>query len=798
MCIATGLAAQPVHFGELAPLTPTRYTSFSGGSVLVSNGRDLFVFWQSGHQVRVTRYTGEARAGRAVLDVDGESFFDAVWTGSGFLVAGTHHNKLVLRELDKDGDPVGEPSVVGPYSPVDLASDGVQAAVLYEELLPSFTMLSKRVLIVDRHGAPTSSPAVIENRNGFIRSAIVANGGGFTVLTVSGAGVKLTTLNAAGTITGNNVVAGAHEPGAVALATNGRGFLAAWAEYEGIVVQMIDGHGVAGNRLTIRAEASDFGVGYPAVVWNDGAYEVMYMASPKTNIEEIRRVRVDENAVIIARDAPRVSRSHTVAAAVAGGHTFLSWEESALSAVEKLLVPIVVQDATSGHDSSLVAFASMEQSVQAMATSADALLVIWKEVGTSGTTWFAGVRTSDGSFVEHPIGDGDAYPVSVASDGHGFAILDLHLHDWQVIILGPRGDILARSKPIPGSAKQIASNGDGYLVARQGDFGPYGNGIGVLRVSTSGDVSTLPVVIVPKVSLTDDGFWTLTSDGTNYLAVWQRWTCTATSCLFPTKRQILATRLDRSLRPLDVIVVTEFLEPITASTPGANTISQPSANVVIAPSEKGWTALWSNGFDTRTRTIDSNGTTSAVLKFPVNNVISVASFGDGTLGATTSTGTLAIIRNNSIVARKEYGEMSTTARIARLPGSGAAYVSTHVERETPYYGSGRVAIAIGDAVPLPSRPDAPRATAHVANNQVIVAWTAPPQRVTAYRVEYRIGDGSWIEVEASIDATTHSINALQPKSGVTYAIRVRAVNEAGAGAYSTPVIVSGRRQVVRR
>ncbi len=104
---AAPLVALPKYFGAPAPLTNTRYASFGGSGVLVTNGRDAFLLW--GLPGRITRLEkGENRVGRPILN----SFpAAAAWTGTHFIAAGTrdgqHTDSIEGRLLD--GTPIDSP-----------------------------------------------------------------------------------------------------------------------------------------------------------------------------------------------------------------------------------------------------------------------------------------------------------------------------------------------------------------------------------------------------------------------------------------------------------------------------------------------------------------------------------------------------------------------------------------------------------------------------------------------------------------------------------------------------------------
>src|SRR5262245_15285048 len=88
------LTAQLPPIGQPFTLTNTRYGTTSGTPVLRTNGRDAFLFWTN-NKLRVTRLAkADTSLGRLVFDFDvnDRSYFDAVWTGTHFLVIANDQN----------------------------------------------------------------------------------------------------------------------------------------------------------------------------------------------------------------------------------------------------------------------------------------------------------------------------------------------------------------------------------------------------------------------------------------------------------------------------------------------------------------------------------------------------------------------------------------------------------------------------------------------------------------------------------------------------------------------------------
>jgi hypothetical protein len=71
--------------------------------------------------------------------------------------------------------------------------------------------------------------------------------------------------------------------------------------------------------------------------------------------------------------------------------------------------------------------------------------------------------------------------------------------------------------------------------------------------------------------------------------------------------------------------------------------------------------------------------------------------------------------------------------------------------------------------------------------------------VAGYRLEYRIGEGSWNELDRWFDTDDDGITlSWQLRQGVPYQFRMRAINDAGASESSAPVLLNvTRRRAVR-
>src|SRR5688500_1584745 len=117
---ATSLLARPLFVGEPFPLTNTRYGEAAGQPHLVSNGREVFLFWATDTHIRFTRLGSDAPPSRAVLARTGGDSYGVVWTGRHFLIVSgrTFFNSraddddIIGQLIDVHGEPAGEPFLI--------------------------------------------------------------------------------------------------------------------------------------------------------------------------------------------------------------------------------------------------------------------------------------------------------------------------------------------------------------------------------------------------------------------------------------------------------------------------------------------------------------------------------------------------------------------------------------------------------------------------------------------------------------------------------------------------------------
>jgi hypothetical protein len=130
-------------------------------------------------------------------------------------------------------------------------------------------------------------------------------------------------------------------------------------------------------------------------------------------------------------------------------------------------------------------------------------------------------------------------------------------------------------------------------------------------------------------------------------------------------------------------------------------------------------------------------------------------------------------------------------------GDRLGYAVSHVDNAGPYYGSSRLMLALNDVAGLPPAAPALRAVATEAD-KVEVSWSAVPDSVNGYRLEARVVDGAWNEIERWFNRDERSLMVYLSEPGARVSFRVRAVNDAGPGPYSEEAVANApRRRAIR-
>jgi hypothetical protein len=790
LLFAVTALAQPKFVGGDLPLTDTRYGTFTGDGVLTTNGRDFFLIWPGAENLRMARLVeGEKRVGKPILDMEGVSDFDVVWTGTHFLVTaegdvqGEGHLTMG-RLLDANGDPAGEPIEYGfgIHRP-RLAFNGTWFVMLYA--IESGNGRRVVALPLQPDGTPEPSPIgeplypVVMSLQGSADFDIASNGSGFGVVGGDATTLVLATLTAEGwPLSSFNTTNIGTAPQQVAIASDGHGYLAVWTDGTGVQARVMTADGSTQPRFALRQAGPTDQYRRPSATWSRSGYHASFLASTSSTYTDVVRIDpVTLTSTSLGTGLHPHSDSSTTIAAV-NGRVMAGWRD--------LDNRPTTRD-VSGADGAPAAWGAAEQELGAAASSNSALLAVWSEVVDSARTLRSGVRNHvTGAWSENKIG-GDEQVTLAASDGTEFLAITSTDAGWSALQLDANGKLRARSPLVPAKVVHaVIWSGTQYVVA----YVDAAQNVKVAAVSRTGTVSQ-GVIVRPG-----DATWAvddmdLASDGTDYFVVWQR---SKTEVCFPIcdpQVEVLeGIRLDANLQRLGAAQI-----DIAGDDSHSPAVAWDGSRYVVAWMYEGYRV------STISREGVPSGTSREVASWPLwqhgappphlvragQHVL--LSFDEGTTP-------VFVLNGDEVVTTLP--APTTDRTLVALPLGRAAFVGTQLDHSAPHHGARRMHLRIVDTVPTGAVPSAPVASVRHFNGQLRIDWTRPGGAVDGYRVEYRIGDGFWNEIGRWFDAEERTAPWATVKPGQTYAFRVRAMNDNGTSEYSVPAVMyMGKRRAVR-
>lgn len=782
--VCVPLAAQQPRFGAPFPLTNTRYGATEGEPMLTTNGQEAFLFWRTSRNIRVTRWvSGEKPLGRVVLS-DAEEF-TVLWAGTHFLLVAARPEKgvpdsLVARLLDSSGEPLGPefPLLRYAHRPA-LAFNGTKVLLLCQ------TSAETEAILLNADGTPASAaaPTVVHqatydpaNRYFVDADYSVARKGTGFIAAVGVQAMEIVVFNSDGTIRGRQTVSGADVPQyggrvpAIAAGTDNT-FFACWrggfGDSQALYGSILDGEGVPDHVFLIERTSSF----HPSIAAGNG-YDVVYaVVSPPSY--PLTKAHIDRTGVV-SREPVGDTAFGAVSATTLNNRTLIAWTSAG---------------AVYGRDSArpapeALAFGAIEQSAMTTAAMGDSTLVAWHE--RDGV--HAGIRRSNGDWSERLIGGG--YPLLASSGANLFVVITVsdRFHAIRLTAQGEPAD-----SPIDladdFSPTSIAWNGSEFAL------------IGLdLKYNILASTLTPAGAVSPSATLARDtdrfglSDPVIASDGHGFFAAW----IGLDRCTFPcaSASGVFATRLDADLRRLDAANLT---------------IASPDAcdDVTVAWDGTHYLVAWTDYYPVLLRRVSTAG----VLEPPVlanpnapsrHLATTLTPIAGGAALAwrqrdSPASDHVTLVRNGVVTEIGSFPiDVSSSAPVLIAGENTLGYLVTSSQNAAPYYGSMRTMMALAD-VALPPPPSPPRATLRQeSNGQLLIEWTAPPEKVNGYRVETLVGPNTWEEIDSWFYFRTRSLSVTAATLGVTYRFRVRAWNDAGTSNPSNEVsaLVSTRRRSV--
>ena len=766
--VTTAVSAEPLQFGVPAPLTNTRYGPIAGTfPVLTTNGADFFLLFMTGSTVRITRVgVGEPRTSIPILEaVTGAP--GVVWTGTHFLVvAQIGQSRIDGVLLDRNGRPFDRPfPIVEKGWTPKVATNGRTALMLYG------TTSGVARMMLTPFGKPISASSVPELAYAY-GYAVASNGDGYAAVTTRV--VRTFRFDAQG-----NVLSTRLEPGmsaeSVTIASDGRDYLAVstvphYAPNAGRLM----GIGLhADGTTTAPVLISTVPTAYsPSMVWTD-RYVIAYR-SPGDNV----------TVVDVGRDAEWFGRPLSRPGTPASNPTLAAAGGRLLSAWPGVNGHVLVRDEISGGDTPAVAsYGALDQVIEAVSSSAAGTLFVWRE----GTALHAGVRSPSGDWWESLVGSNLTIGAAAGS-GEDFLVVARSPSAWLAIRLSPTARRLGAPVELPADEGKFYTgavwNGRRYVIAGIGGY--YRKVIAIGFDRARGTVTAPTVVRSTSTAVVINA--SIASDGTNALVAWEEFT---------------------SVDPLYVARLGPDLEMLDDAARHISADQIAGSRVVWTGSE--YLVLWIGRTEgVRAQHVSADGRRSgttiqlapAVASNMGTNQFTAATSGSGVAVAwreDDATRRLLLLRDGEVVASESIRGISFDNRAHLFDGGGRiGYAVARSQHAAPHHGGSRLTVVLAGETPLPAPPPAPSLQATSHNGAAALQWSAPPGEIDGYRVEYRIGDGAWNELEGWFSPTERATAIRLPDPNARAAFRVRAFNDAGPGQYSQEAqLQTSRRRAVR-
>ena len=778
---ALTLSAQ-LRFGDATPLTNTRYGSAPAAARLVSTGDALYAFWSTGAQLRMSKVVeGERRGGVSILTLrpqafvdttqfNGQTDFDAVWNGTHFVVAATLQatQTIVTLVVNTDAQVV---------SPVTTA---VTAATR-----PELAWNGRNILMLYTAGAGTDTHSLLLNREGRAAGIAERSGPGEKDVASNGTTFAAVIGNAVHIYdSSGHVVRTRSLPGEITeavIASNGSGYLVITSNGVQITAHPITSDGVLQSpsmvdEITPRVDRTGF-FG-PALAWTGTEWAVTYSESHIDKVTDLHVATLGANARTVAsREGDEGTSTRSVAAVNGIGYT--AWWPSGFIGLNAPLYSALPLAAGTARP---LTYKAADQTLVATTESDSAILVVWRELADGETTLHVGTRSNIGDWQERTLAVGTFFDAVAASDGNNFAVFTT---GGTLNRKGYRFDQSLRSIGsainLPFSPEAAESDGQSYVIAL---------GNVAARVLSSGEVT-------PTIKLTEAtaAMPSIAFDGENYLFAWiTDPQCQFLLCLGGTG--IRAARITPQLTRLstdDVVLAanTDVDRPVAAWT---------GHEFLVAWQDYAQGLIGAFVRNTGTRAVFklASRTDLGVLDVVASDRGPLVLVHDQSNATAFRTAVLAVSFLGDVTQQSSFTHTAPVTGIPQLAGMADGRVAYSVSQfldDAPQHGSSHVLLMVESSIP---RPTAPRLSAAADDRTVGLTWTAPAGAVNGYRIEYRIGDGTWNEVDRWYGPNDHSASVRLSRAGERATFRVRAFNDGGAGPYSATVTVNAaRRRAVR-
>ena len=742
LLLAMPLWAQDRSVGGPIELSHARYGTATGEPRLAGNASRFVLFWMAEHKLYAAPLDPtRPRLGRAVFGPLQSLDFDVVPIGDRFLVVAEIWNaagpsSIAGQIVSLEGDPEGAPFMLrkNGSSPHIALGDGMIFLVYREGRNNDLKSVG---LSLD--GRRVVAPEVYLGGGAIYDTASVASSGkGFAVFVATAASARVVLYDALGQARAERSIASYAKDSAIA--HNGRHYLAAWIERDRVRAVAISDDGAVGTPITLaicsvcQDPFSNVSVVWDGTSWIIAVNELVL----RQNLEhDARLLRVDEAGTrVIATE--RIEGAWKSSVAVTdGAPVTVAWSRGEFEPIQTKTGLVTAQQP------------AMDR-VVATASSSDSTLFVFVETTARHARIMSGIRARDGSWREEEIREIDAElqlvtGAAAGSDGREFLVAIRTPSDSWLFRLDQDGRPIGEPVRIDDFEPfGIAWTGHGYVLSGRRPDGTAALLIGdrFVRPAIEGRTTTSAIA----------------SDSDSAYGLWIA------------QGRLYGARIDRTHAPHDFgpAYATPVLmwtgKHYVAVWVGPERIQRAeitaAGEVLRVRSAPGSTRYSFNVSAARTGQTTAIGWTEAGFDRYVQNILFLDDNGGSWIQWSDRFGLLTSLPN---------GALALT-----YPGDFLGIAETDPAT--------RVTIRVLSFV-LPLLPEAPRAFWTAEGNRYTVEWTAMPQPVSGYRVEFRSRTEPWREIEAWFGPDQQSATITLPFRDLPYMFRVRAINDRGMGPY---------------
>jgi hypothetical protein len=525
----------------------------------------------------------------------------------------------------------------------------------------------------------------------------------------------------------------------------------------------------------------------PEAVWSGSDWVISYVYQVQLS-QQLRTVHLDANATTVTKRETEVQLSADTVPAVGlarfNNGVRVAWSGDRFPSSTGLSVATLPLTQSSG---TLVTHDASDQHLLAAAGNSAVSIFLWNELTDGYETTWLGISNFAGLWIERKLSvlavsakiipgegflviadDGD-FPIAFRLDENGTQLGDVVTFEYKVTDAAWNDFIWV-----------LVGVKDGNVVAAE--------------MTSTGQVST------PKLIKNQADSPAIASDGHEFLVVWrQEGPCTL-PCNAPTI--IHGTLMDDQRVRLDASDL-DFSPSLHAGAP----------DVAWDADSDRYVVSWTDIEEVLTRQVLEDKSLS-----PSNRRLFLGLHEQKDLSLLSTNGMVAATWSDAGVTRLAFlnvlGDIGklysfthngdhviAPAQLLNTPDGDTGIVFEEVMPEAPFYGAARLQIALSSpfATNVPQKPTL--TATRLPSGVIELKWNTNDTNLNGFRIETRIGNGPWLELEQFLPYTNRS-TTFTPLSTQTHSFRIRAFSDEGVGPYSNEASVvfatDNKRRAVRK